>query len=128
METALQHLQKAKSDLLEGRNSTWYIDQGKILIDKITNLSDAVDRCLENLYAKRTRVKHFDLNLSHSAKYQSNKNIALKDAINKILSSKSEIEIDSSYSQEKGGNQISKERFSSARRPKTSGKTRKSNL
>ncbi len=102
MESALQHLQKAKTDLLEGRNSTWYIDQGKVMIDRITNLSDAVDRCLENLYPKRTCVKHFDLNLSHSAKYQSNKNIALKDAINKILSSKSEIEIDSSYSQEKG--------------------------
>ena len=102
METALQHLQKAKTDLLEGRNSTWYIDQGKVLIDRITNPSDAIDRCLENLYTKRTCVKHLDLNLSHSAKYQSNKNIALKDAINKILSSKIEIEIDSVYSQEKG--------------------------
>ena len=102
MTTALQHLQKAKTDLLEGRNSTWYIDQGKVLTDRITNLSDAVDRCLETLYGKRTRLKHMDLNLSHSAKYQSNKNIALKDAVNRILSSKTEIEVDSSYSQDKG--------------------------
>lgn len=102
METALQHLQKAKTDLIEGRNLTWYIDQGKVLTDRITNLSDAVDKCLETLYGKRTHLKHIDLNLSHNAKYQANKNIALKDAVNKILSSKSEIEVDSSYSQEKG--------------------------
>ena len=102
VDNALPHLQKAKMELLEGRNSTWYIDQGKILSDKIIHPSDAVDRCLEVVFEKRTRFKHMDLNLSNSAKYQPNKNIALKDAVNKILSSKTEIEVDSSYSQEKG--------------------------
>jgi hypothetical protein len=102
MGTAIQHLNKAKTDLLEGRNATWYTYQGKVLTDKITNLSDAVDRSLETLYEKRTKVRHQDLNLSHNARYQSNKNIALKDAINRIFSAKCEIEIDADNSQDKG--------------------------
>lgn len=102
IDTAVQQLNKAKIDLIEGRNATWYTNQGKVLTDKITNLSDAVDRSLEVLYEKRTRIKHQDLNLSHNARYQSNKNIALKDAINRIFSAKCEIEIDADNSQDKG--------------------------
>lgn len=101
-DTAVQRLNKAKTDLLDGRNATWYTNQGKVLTDKITNLSDATDKSLEALYEKRTRIRHQDLNLSHNARYQANKNIALKDAVNRIFSAKNEIEIDTDNSQDKG--------------------------
>jgi len=102
VETALERLTQARTEAMEGRISSWYIDQGNILMDRITNLSDAADKCLERLFEKRTRFKHIDLNLSHAAKFQPNKNIALKDAVNKILSPKWDIEVDSSYSNDKG--------------------------
>jgi len=102
VEAALKRLTQAKTEAMEGRNSIWYADQGKILLDRITNLSDAADKCLETLFGKRNRLKHIDLNLSHAAKFQPNKNIALKDAVNRILSPKWDIEVDSSYSNEKG--------------------------
>jgi len=75
---AIGRLAQSKSETIDGRNSTWYGEQGKILLDKIANPSDAADKALETLYRKRTCLKHIDLNLSHSAKYQPNKNIALK--------------------------------------------------
>ena len=99
---AIGRLAQSKSETIEGRNSTWYGEQGKILLDKIANPSDAADKALETLYRKRTCLKHIDFNLSHSAKYQPNKNIALKDAVNKILSAKWDIAVDSSYSNDKG--------------------------
>lgn len=102
VETARQRLTDCRTEALEGRSSNWYSDQGKILLDKITNPSDAADKCLETLYEKRTRFRHLDLNLSHAAKYQPNKNIALKDAVNRILSSRGDIVVDSSYSNDKG--------------------------
>jgi energy-coupling factor transporter ATP-binding protein EcfA2 len=102
VDAALKRLILAKTEAIEGRNSIWYTDQGKILLDKITNPSDATDKCLETLFGKRNRLKHIDLNLSHAAKFQPNKNIALKDAVNRILSPKWDIEVDSSYSNDKG--------------------------
>jgi energy-coupling factor transporter ATP-binding protein EcfA2 len=102
VEAARKRLTQAKTEAMEGRNSIWYTDQGKILLDKITNLSDAADKCLDTLFGKKNRLKHIDLNLSHAAKFQPNKNIALKDAVNRILSPKWDIEVDSSYSNDKG--------------------------
>jgi hypothetical protein len=102
VQTAYGRLRQGTSEAIEGRNSTWYVEQGKISFDKITNPSDAVDKSLETIYAKRARLKHIDFNLSHTAKYQPNKNIALKDAVNKILSARWDIEVDSSYSNDKG--------------------------
>jgi len=99
---AIDSLTRSKQAAIGGRNSTWYGKQGKILLDKIANPSDAVDKALEIIYSRRTRLKHINLNLSHSAKYQPNKNVALKDAVSKILSAKVDIEVDSSYSNDKG--------------------------
>jgi len=99
---AYERLASFKSETIEGRNSTWYAEQGRIVLDKLPNPSDAIDKSLETLFEKRTRFKHIDLNLSHAAKYQPNKNIALKDAVSKILTAKWDIEVDSSYSNDKG--------------------------
>jgi len=87
---------------LEGRVSTWYSKEGKVITAKAKTEHEATDKVFEGIFTQRNRLKHNELNLSHKARYEPGKNHQLRDAVNHLLSSEGEIVIDTEYGEDKG--------------------------
>jgi len=87
----------------EGKNSTWYGKNGEVFTSKPKTEHDAVDKLFERIYEKHNKIKHNELNLSHKLrKYEPSKNVQLRDAINLMLQSESDIIVDTDYGEDKG--------------------------
>ena len=81
----LTKLQRIVSSIAGGESACWYGQQGKILFDRPKQPHKPADILADQLFAKRSRVKHPDLNLSHDDKWQTGRNTALKQAVTMLL-------------------------------------------
>ena len=69
----------------EGSGACWYRQGGKVLVDKPKQAHKPADMLCEELFKKRCRIKHPDLNLCHDEKWRTGKNTALKQAVAVLL-------------------------------------------
>ena len=79
---SLQHTLRAITD---SDGACWYGQGGKVLHDKPQQPHKPADALCETLFTKRCRVKHPDLNYVHDNKWETGKNIALKQAVEVLL-------------------------------------------
>jgi len=78
-------LQRIFCDITEGNGACWYWQGGKVLVDKPKQSHKPADMLCEELFKKRCRIKHPDLNLCHDEKWRTGKNTALKQAVGVLL-------------------------------------------
>jgi hypothetical protein len=78
-------LQRTLSAITDSDNACWYTKGGKILVDKPKQPHKPADILCEQLFTKRCRIKHPDLNFCHDDKWRAGKNSALKQAVNNLL-------------------------------------------
>jgi len=81
----LPQLQRTLSAILEGDAACWYSQGGKVLIDRPKQAHKPADMLCDDLFKKRCRIKHADLNLCHDEKWRTGKNTALKQAVDVLL-------------------------------------------
>jgi len=81
----LPTLSRAFRDIEEGSSSCWYTQGGKILVDQPKQAHKPADMLCEELFKKRCRIKHPDLNFCHDNKWRTGKNTALKQAVTVLL-------------------------------------------
>ena len=80
-------LQRTFDDILESNGACWYTQSGKVLVDKPKQAHKAADMLCEELFKKRCRIKHPDLNFCHDDKWRTGKNTPLKQAVGVLLES-----------------------------------------
>ncbi len=80
----LTKLQKALGDILSGEKAIWYGKNGKVVVDQPKQPHEPVNRLCDELFKKRCRIKHPDLNIKHDDKWES-RNTALRQAVNMLL-------------------------------------------
>jgi hypothetical protein len=81
----LPTLQRVFRDIAEGSGACWYRQGGKVLVDKPKQSHKPADMLCEELFKKRCRIKHPDLNFCHDEKWRTGKNTALKQAVGVLL-------------------------------------------
>jgi hypothetical protein len=81
----LPQLKRIFRDIEDGSGACWYKEGGKILIDKPKQSHKPADMLCEELFTKRCRIKHPDLNYNHDDKWKTGKNSALKQAVRILL-------------------------------------------
>jgi hypothetical protein len=81
----LPTLQRVYRDIVESNESCWYWLGGKVLIDKPKQSHKPADMLCDELFNKRCRIKHPDLNFCHDEKWRKGRNSALKQAIIVLL-------------------------------------------
>ena len=81
----LTQLKKTYEQIIEGGDSCWYTEDGKILFDKPQQIHKPADILCEQLYKERCRIKHPDLNQCHDDRWKTGKNTALKQAVEVLL-------------------------------------------
>ena len=78
-------LQRILRGIVEGGDACWYWRDGKVLVDKPMQPHKPADMLCDELFKKRCRIKHPDLNSCHDEKWRAGKNTALKQAIDVLL-------------------------------------------
>jgi len=81
----LPTLQRVFRDIEEGSGACWYWQGGKVLVDKPKQSHKPADMLCDELFTKRCRIKHPDLNFCHDEKWRTGKNTALKQAVGVLL-------------------------------------------
>jgi hypothetical protein len=81
----LPTLERVFRNIEEGSGACWYGKGGKVLVDKPKQPHKPADMLCEELFKRRCRIKHPDLNLCHDEKWRTGKNTALKQAVNVLL-------------------------------------------
>ena len=81
----LPTLQRVFRDIAEGSGACWYWQGGKVLVDKPKQSHKPADMLCEELFKKRCRIKHPDLNFCHDEKWRTGKNTALRQAVGVLL-------------------------------------------
>jgi hypothetical protein len=81
----LPTLQRAFRDILESSGACWFWQGGKVLVDKPKQSHKPADMLCDELFRKRCRIKHPDLNFCHDEKWRTGKNTALKQAVGVLL-------------------------------------------
>ncbi|TET34868.1 MAG: hypothetical protein E3J72_12085 [Planctomycetota bacterium] len=81
----LPTLQRVFRDIVEGSGACWYWQGEKILVDKPKQSHKPADMLCDELFKKRCRIKHPDLNFCHDVKWCTGKNVALKQAVGVLL-------------------------------------------
>ena len=81
----LPTLEQVFRDIEEGGGACWYSQGGKVLVDKPKQSHKPADMLCEELFKKRCRIKHPDLNFCHDEKWRTGKNTALKQAVTVLL-------------------------------------------
>ncbi len=81
----LPTLQRLFQDITDGSGACWYWQTGKVLVDKPMQSHKPADMLCEELFKKRCRIKHPDLNFCHDEKWCTRKNTALKQAVDVLL-------------------------------------------
>jgi hypothetical protein len=81
----LPTLQRLFRDIVDGSGACWYRQEGKVLLDKPKQSHKPADMLCEELFKKRCRIKHPDLNFCHDEKWRTGKNTALKQAVGVLL-------------------------------------------
>jgi energy-coupling factor transporter ATP-binding protein EcfA2 len=78
-------LKKIFAEIEEGGSACWYGQDGKVLVDQPKQAHKPADMLCEELYKKRCRIKHANLNMCHDDKWKTGKNTPLKQAITILL-------------------------------------------
>lgn len=78
-------LQRLYCEIKDGGSACWFWQEGKVLVDKPAQAHKPVDMLCDELFTKRCRIKHPDLNLCHDDKWRTGKNPALKQAVDRLL-------------------------------------------
>ncbi|MDP3029037.1 MAG: hypothetical protein Q8O04_05990 [Deltaproteobacteria bacterium] len=81
----LPTLERVFRDIEEGSGACWYGQGGKVLVDQPKQSHKPADMLCEELFKKRCRIKHPDLNFCHDEKWRTGKNTALKQAVAVLL-------------------------------------------
>ncbi len=81
----LPTLQRVFRDITEGNEACWYWQGGKVLVDKPRQSHKPADMLCDELFKKRCRIKHPNLNFCHDEKWRTGKNTALKQAVGVLL-------------------------------------------
>jgi len=81
----LPALQRVYRDIVDGSGACWYYQGGKILVDKPKQPHKPADMLCDELFKKRCRIKHPDLNFCHDERWKTGKNTALKQAVSVLL-------------------------------------------
>jgi len=81
----LPTLQRVFRDITDGSGACWYWQTGKVLVDKPKQSHKPADMLCDELFKKRCRIKHPDLNFCHDEKWRTGKNTALKQAVSVLL-------------------------------------------
>ncbi|MDA2928387.1 hypothetical protein MYX84_00315 [Acidobacteria bacterium AH-259-O06] len=81
----LPTLHRVFRDTMEGSGACWYWQGGKVLVDKPKQSHKPADMLCDELFKKRCRIKHPDLNFCHDEKWRTGKNMALKQAVGVLL-------------------------------------------
>ena len=81
----LPTLQRVFRDIADGSGACWYWQGGKVLVDKPKQSHKPADMMCENLFKKRCRIKHPDLNFCHDERWRTGRNTALKQAVGVLL-------------------------------------------
>lgn len=78
-------LKRTLRSIMSGENACWYGQKGKVIVDQPKQSHKVADMLGEDLFSKRCRIKHPDLNLTHDDRWRTSKNTALKQAVNVLL-------------------------------------------
>jgi len=78
-------LQRILRDISEGGGACWYWQGGKVLVDRPKQYHKPADMLCDELFKKRCRIKHPDLNFCHDDRWRAGKNTALKQAVGVLL-------------------------------------------
>ncbi len=81
----LPTLQRVFQNVMEGSGACWYWQGGKVLVDKPRQSHKPADMLCDDLFKKRCRIKHPNLNFCHDEKWRTGKNTALKQAVGVLL-------------------------------------------
>jgi len=81
----LTQLRSVFQDIISGESACWYIENGKVIVDRPKQSHRAVDAICEGLYKQRCRIKHPDINFVHDDKWRKGTNTALKQAVSVLL-------------------------------------------
>lgn len=90
----LTQLHRIMNDILSGEKAAWYGQNGKMIVDQPKQPHRPADMLCDELFKRRCKVKHPDVNLSHDDKWRSGKNTALKQAVTVLLDTDQEVQID----------------------------------
>lgn len=78
-------LQRILQKIMSGEEACWYGKGDKAIVDKPASSHRPADHLCEQLYKKRCRINHPDLNVCHDDKWRTGKNNALKQAVKVLL-------------------------------------------
>ena len=81
----LPTLQRVFRDIVEGNGACWYWQGRKVLVDKPQQPHKPADMLCDEMFKKRCRIKHPDLNLCHDERWRTGRNTALKQAVGVLL-------------------------------------------
>ncbi len=81
----LPGLKRIMAEILGGESACWYGEKGRVVVDGPPQSHKPADLLCEELFTRRCRIKHPDLNLVHDGKWKKGKNTALKQAVNMLL-------------------------------------------
>lgn len=81
----LPTLERIFRDIEDGSGACWFGQGGKVLVDHPKQSHKPADMLCEELFKKRCRIKHPDLNFCHDDKWRTGKNTALKQAVAVLL-------------------------------------------
>ncbi|MCP4104691.1 MAG: hypothetical protein GY749_04010 [Desulfobacteraceae bacterium] len=81
----LPNLQRICQNIIDGSGACWYWQGGKVLADRPKQSHKPADMLCEELFKKRCRIKHPDLNFCHDIKWRTGKNTALKQAVGVLM-------------------------------------------
>jgi hypothetical protein len=90
----LTQLHRIMNDILSAEKAAWYGQNGKMLVDQPKQPHRPADMLCDELFKRRCKIKHPDLNLSHDDKWRTGKNTALKQAVAVLLDTDQEVQID----------------------------------
>ena len=89
----LPALKSNMAQILSGDGSCWYGKDGRVVVDMPQQSHKPANLICEELFTKRCRIKHLDLNQVHDDRWRKGKNAALKQAVTMLLQGKN-VQID----------------------------------
>jgi energy-coupling factor transporter ATP-binding protein EcfA2 len=82
----LPALRRLLEAIVSGENARFYAKDGRVLVDQPKQPHKPADMLCVELFKKRCKIKHPDLNLAHDDKWRVGKNTALRQAVAVLLS------------------------------------------
>jgi hypothetical protein len=81
----LPALQSVFRQIAGGELACWYSREGKVVVDQPKQPHRPVDTLCDRMFLSRCKIQHTDLNNVHDDRWRTEKNNALKQAVNTLL-------------------------------------------